>query len=56
MLRNDKNTVIVNYLFIKLVFVLKLSGLNGYLTGYLKSRINKILRKNTNFLLQDADH
>ena len=51
---NDKNNVIVNYLFIKLVFVLKLLGLNGYLKGYLKSRINKLLRKN-NFLLEDAD-
>ena len=46
MLGNDKNNVIVNYLFIRLVFVLKLSGLNGYLKGYLKSRINKLLRKN----------
>ena len=46
MLGNDKNNVIVNYLFIKLVFVLKLSGLNGYLKGYLKSRINKLPRKN----------
>ena len=51
---NDKNNVIVNYLFIKLVFVLKLLGLNGYLKGYLKSRINKLLRKN-NFLLEDGD-
>ena len=42
MLGNDKNNVIVNYLFIRLVFVLKLSGLNGYLKGYLKSRINKL--------------
>ena len=39
---NDKNNVVVNYLVIKLVFVLKLSGLNGYL----KSRINKLPRKN----------
>ena len=39
---NDKNNVVVNYLVIKLVFVLKLSGLNGYL----KSRINKLLKKN----------
>ena len=46
MLGNDKNNVIVNYLFIKLVFVLKLSGLNGYLKGYLKSRVNKLPRKN----------
>ena len=46
MLRNDKNNVIVNYLLIKLVLVLKLSGLNGYLKGYLKSRINKLPRKN----------
>ena len=46
MLGNDKNNVIVNYLFIKLVFVLKLSGLNGYLKGYLQSRINKLSRKN----------
>ena len=51
---NDKNNVIVNYLFIKLVFVLKLLRLNCYLKGYLKSRINKLLRKN-NFLLEDAD-
>ena len=46
LLGNDKNYVIVNYLYIKLVFVLKLSGLNGYLKGYLKSRINKLPRKN----------
>ena len=45
MLGNDKNNVTVNYLF-KLVFVLKLSGLNGYVKGYLKSRINKLPRKN----------
>ena len=42
LLGNDKNNVIVNYLFIKLLFVLKLSGLNDYLNGYLKSRINKL--------------
>ena len=46
MLGNDKNNLVVNYLFIKLVFVLKLSGINGYLKGYLKSRINKLPRKN----------
>ena len=46
LLGNDKNYVIVNYLYIKLVFVLKLSGLNDYLKGYLKSRINKLPRKN----------
>ena len=46
LLDNDKNNLIVNYLFIKLVFVLKLSGLNGYLKDYLKSRINKLPRKN----------
>ena len=46
LLGNDKNSVIVNYLFTKLVFVLKLLGLNGYLKGYLKSRINKLPRKN----------
>ena len=45
MLGNDKNNVTVNDLFIELVFVLKLSGLNGYLKGYLKSRINKLPRK-----------
>ena len=51
---NDKNNVIVN-LFIKLFFVLKLSGLNDYLTGYLKSTINKYRENiNINFLL-DAD-
>ena len=35
----------------------KLSGLNGYLKGYLKSRINKLARRNINinFLLADAD-
>ena len=53
MLGNDKNNVIVNYLFIKLVFMLKLSGLNVYLKGYLKSRINT--KKNINFQLGDAD-
>ena len=46
MLDNDKNSIIVNYLFIKLVFALKLLGLNGYLKGYLNSRINKLPRKN----------
>ena len=46
MLGSDKNNIIVNYLFIKLFFVLKLSGLNGYVKGYLKSRINKLLTKN----------
>ena len=45
MLGNDKSNVIVNYLFIKLVFVLKLLGLNGYLKGYQKSRKNKLPRK-----------
>ena len=44
-LGNDKNNIIVNYLF-KLVFVLKLSGLSGCLKGYLKSRKNKLPRKN----------
>ena len=29
-----------------LFFVLKLSGINGYLKGYLKSRIKRLLRKN----------
>ena len=42
---NDKSNLIVNYLF-KLFFVLELSGLNDYLKGYLKSRINKLPRKN----------
>ena len=51
LLSNDKKNVIVNYLFIKLVFVLKLLGLKGYL----KSRINKLPRKSINFLLEDAD-
>ena len=46
LLGDDKSNVIVNYVFINLVFVLKLSELNGYLKGYLKSRINKLLRKN----------
>ena len=46
LLDNDKSNLIVNYLFIKLVFVLKLSGLNGYLKDYLKARINKLPRKN----------
>ena len=56
LLGNDKNSVIVNYLFTKLVFVLKLLGLNGYLKGYLKSRINKLLKKIIiNFLLANAD-
>ena len=56
LLGNDKNNVIVNYLFIKLVFLLKLLGLNGYLKGYLKSRINKLLKKIIiNFLLANAD-
>ena len=57
LLGNDKNNVIVNYLFIKFFFVLKLSGLNYYLKGYLESRINKLPRKkiNINCLLEDAD-
>ena len=46
LLGKDKNSAIINYFFIKLVFVLKLLGLNGYLKGYLKSRINKLPRKN----------
>ena len=46
LLGNDKNNVKVDYLFIKFVFVLKLWGLSGYLKGYLKSRINKLPRKN----------
>ena len=46
MLGNDKNNVTVNFLFIKLVFGLKLLGLNGNLNGYLKSGINKLPRKN----------
>ena len=46
MLGNDKNNVTVNYLFMKLVFVLKRLGLNGYVKGYLKSTINKLPRKN----------
>ena len=46
LLGDDKSNVIVNYVFINLVFVLKLSELNGYLKGYLKSRINKLPRKN----------
>ena len=51
LLGNDKNNVIVNYLFIKIVLVLKLSGLDGYL----KSRINMLpKKKKINFLL-DAD-
>ena len=34
----------------------KLSGLNGYLKGYLKSRINKLPKKiNINVLLTNAD-
>ena len=45
LLANDKNNVIVNYIFIKLIFVLKLSGLNGYLKGYLKSKTNKLPQK-----------
>ena len=49
MLGNDKSNVIVNYLFTKLVFMLKLLGLNGYLKGYLKSRINKLPRKKYKF-------
>ena len=56
LLGDDKSNVIVNYVFINLVFVLKLSELNEYLKGYLKSRINKLPRKiNINFLLEDAD-
>ena len=46
LLGNDKNNVTVNFLFIKLVFGLKLLGLNGNLNGYLKSGINKLPRKN----------
>ena len=56
MLGSDKDNVIVNYFFVKLVSVLKLLGLNGYLKGYLKSRINKLLKKIIiNFLLANAD-
>ena len=45
LLGNDENNVFVNYL-LSYFFVLKLLGLNGYLKGYLKSRINKLPRKN----------
>ena len=45
LLGSDKDNVIVNYFFVKLVSVLKLLGLNGYLKGYLKSRINKLPKK-----------
>ena len=42
-------------LFMKYFFVLKLSRLNGYLKGYLKSRINKLpKKKNINFLLANT--
>ena len=44
-------------LFVKLSFAFKLSGLNGYLKGYLKSRINKLPKKytmNIIFLLTNA--
>ena len=41
MLGNDKHNVIVNYLFTKLVFVLKLSGLKSLM--------------NLHLLLEDAD-
>ena len=46
LLGNEKNNVIVNYLFINLVFLLKLSRLNDYLKGSLKSKTNKLPRKN----------
>ena len=45
LLGNDENNVFVNYL-LSYFFVLKLLGLNGYLKGYLKSRINKLPKKN----------
>ena len=35
--------------------MLKLLGLNGYLKGYLNSRINKLAKKYLNFLLANAD-
>ena len=44
LLGNDKNCYC--QLFIKLSFVFELLELNGYLKGYLKSRINKLLKKN----------
>ena len=43
LLGNDKNCYC--QLFIKLSFLFKLSGLNGYLKGYLKSRISKLPKK-----------
>ena len=46
LLGNDKNCYC--QLFIKLSFVFKLSGLSGYLNGYLKSRINKVSKKINN--------
>ena len=46
LLGNDKNCYC--QLFIKLSFVFNLSGLNGYLKGYLKSRINELLKKINN--------
>ena len=46
LLGNDKNCYC--QLFIKLSFVFNISGLNGYLKGYLKSRINELLKKINN--------
>ena len=37
--------IIIIMIFIKLSFVFKLLGLNGYVRGYLKSRINKLPKK-----------
>ena len=45
LLGNDKNCYC--QLFIKLYFVFKLSRLNGYLKGYIKSRINKLAKEKT---------
>ena len=53
-IKHDKNVIKTMYwwkqcycqLFMKYFFVLKLSRLNGYLKGYLKSRINKLPKKN----------
>ena len=45
-LGNVKNNAIVSDL---LSFVFKLSGLNGYLKGYLKSKINQLKHKEINY-------
>ena len=49
LLGNDKNNVIINYL-LSYFLCLSFWGLNGYLKGYLKSKIIKLPQKINNLI------